>query len=263
MTDVILVPKVQHKISLEAEVIKPDEFAGKTIEEIKELPVYFGNTVQKLGDFFEVSGSAEENAENLRIVVEGDVSRVKRIGEGMTTGEILVKGDVDMYLGARMKGGRIVVEGSVDSFAGQQMRGGEIEIKGNAKDYLGGSYRGDWRGMRGGRIIVEGNAGKEVAEFMRGGEIIIKGNCDSFAGVHMKKGLVIIEGSVAERVGAEMVGGSIIVLGEMANLLPSFKIGEVVEGLKIDGREFPGKFRKYIGDFAEGPSVKGVIYKRL
>jgi formylmethanofuran dehydrogenase subunit C len=263
MGEIVLKVKEQPKVGLEAEVIKPEEFAGRTIEEIKELPVFCGNRASKLGDFFEVSGSKTDNAEELKIVIDGDVSRTKRIGEKMFTGEIVIKGNAGMYVGAWMSGGKITVEGNVDSFAGLQMRGGELIIKGNAGDYLGASYRGDWRGMSGGKIIVEGDAGKEVGVFMSGGEIHVKGNCGAFAGVHMKKGLIVIGGDAAERLGAEMKGGNIVVLGSTVGMLPSFKLEGEVSDLKLDGGEFLGKFKKYVGDFAEGQTVKGTVYCKL
>jgi formylmethanofuran dehydrogenase subunit C len=262
MREIILVPKDQPRVGLQAEVIKPEEFAGKDIEEIKNLEVFCGNRKSKLGDFFEVSGSKADDAGELRIVIDGSVSRTKRIGEEMGAGEIQIKGDVDMYVGAKMKGGKIVVEGNADSFAGQQMRGGELLIKGNVKDYLGASYRGDWRGMKGGSIVVEGNAGSELGEFMMGGRIAVKGDCGPFAGVHMKKGLIVIGGSTPGRVGAEMVGGNIVVMGEIESMLPSFMLKGEEENIEIDGERFEGRFEKYSGDHAER-NAKGTLYKKI
>ena len=59
MSEIILTPKEQPEVPLEASNIKPDVFAGKSIEEIKNIQIMHGNEVDKLGDFFEVSGEPE------------------------------------------------------------------------------------------------------------------------------------------------------------------------------------------------------------
>jgi formylmethanofuran dehydrogenase subunit C len=259
MKEIILTPKEQPSIWLEAEVIKPDIFAGKELKDIEALEIFYGNKKVMLGDFFEVSGSVSDKAVDIRIIIAGDVSRTKRIGEEMSAGEILIKGSADMYVGARMKGGKIIIEGNADAFAGQQLAGGELIIKGNAGNYLGSSYRGDWRGMKGGVIIVEGNAGSEIAEFMLGGRIRIKGSVGAFAGLHMKKGSIVIDGNAAGRVGAQMTGGSIVVNGKVGSLLPGFKLEKKEKDIKIDGEEFKGTYSKYTGDHAER-EASGVLY---
>ncbi|MEE8167743.1 MAG: formylmethanofuran dehydrogenase subunit C [Candidatus Hydrothermarchaeales archaeon] len=258
MKEIVLVPKEQPATSLEAEVISPDIFAGKSVREIETLEVFYGNVKGKLGDFFDVTGTKVEDAEQIRIVVDGDVYRTKRIGQEMKSGEILVKGNADMYIGARMKGGRIVVEGDVDSFAALQMAGGELVIKGNAGNYLGSSYRGDWRGMKGGSIVVEGNIGSESGEFMIGGKMHIKGNPGAFLGLHMSKGLIVIDGKAESRLGAQMIGGN-IVAAKVGVLLPGFKFVENVKDVEIDGEVFKGKYAKYSGDHAEY-RAKGNLY---
>ena len=258
MKEVTLTP-LKPKVWLEAEVIKPEVFAGKDIKAIRELEVFMGNQQVRLKDFFEVSGSVAGSPKEVKIVIAGDASRTKRIGQGMGAGEILIKGSAGMYVGARMTGGKIIVEGDADSFAGQQILGGELIIKGNASDYLGSSYRGDWRGMKGGVIVVGGNAGGGCAEFMLGGKIHIKGNCGPFAGMHMKKGLIVIEGNVPGRVGAQMTGGSIVVNGRIASLLPGFKFEKEEENIEIEGEKFEGRYLKYSGDHAER-QAKGTLY---
>ncbi len=259
MREIFLKLKEIPKFSIEAENITPDDFAGKSKYEIENIPIYYANKKVKLGDFFDVEGGAENvKPENIRIVIQGELSKVKRIGERMSSGEIYIKGDVGMHLGDYMKGGRIIVEGNVDSFCFTSMKGGEAIIKGNVQDYLACTYRGDWRGMSGGKIIVEGNAGDIVGMFMQGGIIEIKGNAGEFVGNRMKNGLIIVHGK-AKRVGAQMKGGKIIVLNEI-EILPSFKFIEEVNGLKIDTYEFNKRFRKYQGDFAESKNPKGELF---
>ncbi|MFQ6105722.1 MAG: formylmethanofuran dehydrogenase subunit C, partial [Candidatus Hydrothermarchaeaceae archaeon] len=108
--DIVLKPKKQPREGLDADVINPDIFAGRSIAEIDALEIFNGNRRVKLAEFFDVSGSTSSSSEDIRIIIDGDVSRTKRIGQGMKAGEILIKGSIDMYVGAEMKGGRIIVE---------------------------------------------------------------------------------------------------------------------------------------------------------
>jgi formylmethanofuran dehydrogenase subunit C len=56
------------------------------------------------------------------ITINGDVSKVRRIGAGMKSGEITIHGDVGMHLGEEMKGGKITVHGNVGGWAGSMMK---------------------------------------------------------------------------------------------------------------------------------------------
>lgn len=259
MSEIILTPKKQSQVPIETPNIKPDVFAGKTIDEIKELEIMLGNNPVKLSDFFDVEGEPAKTPEELKIIIDGDVSNTKRIGQGMTAGEILVKGDVNMYVGLEMEGGKLTVEGNTSTWAGQDMKGGELEILGNAGDYLGSAYRGDWRGMSGGSITVHGNVGYEMAEYMGGGKIVVKGNADQMPGVHMSGGLVIIEGNVTSRTGGEMTGGTIVVQGVVDSFLPGFEFLGVEKNIEIEGTEFLGAFYKFKGDYAM-KGANGTVY---
>lgn len=259
MSEIILTPKEQPQVPLEANTIKPDDFAGKSIDEIKDLEIWYGNVTSKIGDFFDVEGESVDNPSEIKIIVDGDVYNTKRIGQGMTAGEIIVNGNVNMYVGAEMEGGSITVKGNASSWAGQNMRGGELTILGNAKDYVGSSYRGDWRGMSGGVLTVNGNVGNEIAEFMLGGKMIIKGDVAIMPGIHMNGGLLIIEGNVVARVGGEMNGGTIVVKGTIEEFLPGFEYMGIERDIEIEGVSFEGSYYKFIGDFAN-KKAKGTVY---
>jgi formylmethanofuran dehydrogenase subunit C len=263
MEKITLTPNAEKYLVLEADVITPDVFAGKTIDEIKELKVWEGNTTWPLGKFFEVSGTAAATAADQAIVINGSVPRVKYIGSKMTDGAILCKGDVDMYCGAWMKGGSIIVKGNVDHFAGIQMEGGRLIIEGNAGNYLGASYRGDWRGMKGGEIVVNGNAGCDIGEYMIGGTITVKGNVDINAGIHAGRavgpkepgGKIVIYGNSPGRVGGQMIRGNIYVLGNIECMMPGFAL-KTTQDVELDGKAIP--FKVYTGDRAE--AGKGTLY---
>jgi formylmethanofuran dehydrogenase subunit C len=266
METVTITMKNPPALYLEADNISPNVFAGKTAAQIAELHVYEGNTTGKLGAYFDVSGSSGETAGDTKIVVKGDVRKVKYIGMKMDAGEIVVDGSTDQYTGAWMSGGKILVKGSVDAFAGIAMKGGEMVIEGNAGNYLGAAYRGDWRGMSGGKILVKGNAGSDTGMYMLGGEIVINGNVDVHVMTHAEGGRTIIKGDAKSKLGGQLVAGDIIVFGSIEVMMPGYKPDGEAE-LEIDGAT--EKFAHYIGDTGErhkkrkGQVIYGNLYKKL
>jgi len=248
---VSLQPRYLFKVPVEAESISPDAFAGKNVDEIQKLPVWEGNRQRTLSDLFEIEGAMSEKAENQSIHVHGDVQKVRRIGAGMSIGEIVVHRDAGNHLGEEMKGGKITVGGNAGSWVGGMMRGGIIEVKGNAGDYVGAAYRGSVKGMRGGTIIIHGNTGNELGCFMRKGLIKVYGNSAQFTGIHMKNGTILVLGDSAARAGAEMTGGKIVVKGRISEVLPTFTIDSVKAKVKVNGDEVAGPFYLFLGDTAE------------
>lgn len=254
------------ELYLEGQNITPDAFAGKTAAEIAAIDVWEGKLKSPLGKYFTVEGNGGATAADTKIILRGDCSRLKRVGQQMTAGEIVIEGDADMYIGGWMKGGKIHVKGNVDSFCGLAMEGGELTIDGNAGHHLGSSPRGEWRGMQGGVIRVAGSVGNDTATFMNGGTIIIGGDADIHVSTHAEGGTVIIKGNAKGRVGGQMVKGNIYVFGKIENPLPGFQhIGEVEE--EVDGTK--ACFIHYIGDLGErhpvsrGKPVYGNIYTRV
>ena len=157
----------QPELYLECYSVTPDLFAGKTLTEIAELPAHEGNVVWKLGDFFSFAGKAGAAADETKIIVNGNVRKMKRFGQQMTAGEIVINSDADMYVGCWMRGGTITVKGSADAFLGIAMEGGEITVDGDATNHVGSAYRGDWRGMSGGLIRVKGKAGNDIGTALK------------------------------------------------------------------------------------------------
>ncbi len=250
MQTVTIKPKKEISISVEAENISPDKFAGKSEKDIQSIEAWLGNQKTTLGELFSIKVEGTGAAADTKIVMEGNFSRVKRIGEGMTAGLIMIKGNVDMHLGAKMSGGKITLSGNADSWAGREMKGGELIIEGNAAYYLGSGYRGETCGMRGGKITVMGNALDFLGEHMCGGEIIVNGNAGILAGLSNNGGKIVIGGSTS-RPGSEMAKGTIIINGAVAEMMPVYK----AEGTEaVDGVTY----KKYTGDVIVGG--KGVLY---
>jgi formylmethanofuran dehydrogenase subunit C len=260
MAEVILVPKRKIEIKLEAEIITPDSFAGKSTDEIGNLPVWQGPETYPLSEFFEVKGSGGSSAAETLIRIKGDVFRIKRIGEGMSAGKIEIEGSAGMHVGTGMKGGEILVFGDADSWAGMEMTGGLLHIKGNAGDHVGCAYRGKWHGMKGGRIVIEGSARHQLGGGMDGGEIFVEGNVEGFCGIRQNGGLIVVKGKALRGLGAEMAAGTIVIRGKIERFSPGFEFTGVEEGLTPGGVELTGKFKKFTGDYAISKRAKGVLY---
>jgi len=258
-----LTPKGEIEIMVEAELISPDSFAGKSEAEICELSVWQGPREAKLSEFFEVEAMDEETTEEgstIEILIDGDVSRVKRIGQRMTKGRIEIKGSAGMHLGSEMAGGEILVRGDAGSWAGMNMRGGKIEVDGCVGDHAGSAYRGSWRGMSGGKILVHGNARSQLGGGISGGEILVEGSVENFCGIRQSGGLILVKGDAIRGVGAEMIGGSIAVLGKIHQFTPGFVESGFEQDPVIGERKIEGEFAKFLGDYAISKNPKGVLF---
>jgi formylmethanofuran dehydrogenase subunit C len=241
-------------IPVEAECITPDGLAGKTAAEVAGLPVQHGNVQVPLGEFFRVEGDAGDQ----HLVLEGDCSRVKWVGAGMTSGRIRVEGNVGMHLGAEMRGGSIDVRGSTGDWAGAEMHGGCIRVHGDAGHLLGAGYRGSRLGMRGGTILVDGNAGNEVGSGMRRGFIAVGGNTGDFPGVSMIAGTLFVFGKPGVRIGAGMKRGTVALFGDQPSLLLTFRFACVYRPIYLQ------LYFRYLRDagFGLAPDVADRLFRR-
>jgi len=262
MMTVTLIPKEPFKVLIDAKCITPDEFAGKSLEEISFLEVYEGNLVRKLGDLFVIKGDPEDNVDETQIVIEGDVWKVCRIGEKMSGGCILIKGSAGHYLGRWMQGGRIEVRGNVRSWLGAEMQDGAIEVFGNAGSFVGGRLRGKVgkKGMKKGYIIIHGSAGARVGHGMVKGTIIIDGNSGPFPGSEMMGGKILIRGDCEGKAGANMIGGSVVICGRLPSVLPGFYIDDIAPKAKAKKEKIEGPFYVFVGDALASRICGGRLY---
>ncbi|NOQ34373.1 MAG: formylmethanofuran dehydrogenase subunit C [Methylococcaceae bacterium] len=250
----------QPEVPLEVEVLNSTQLADKTVEEVAALTVFHGNREQLLGDFFTVEGKVKDN----QLELEGDLSRVKLIGLGMSEGTLKITGSVGAHLGAEMTGGEIVVSGDAGDWVGREMSGGRITIKGNAGHMVGSAVRGASMGIQGGEIIIYGNAKNELGNGMRRGLIAVGGNTGDFTGVNMKAGTIIVLGQLGQRSGAGMVRGTILSTNH-AQLLPTFTYNTTYKptflknilfylrklGLPIEDAHINGDYQRWSGDSIE------------
>ncbi len=260
MAEIFLHLKNEIGIMLEADVIRADTLAGKSSAEIEKLTVWQGSAQLQLGDFFDVEVKGTAPAEETLVLIDGDVSRVKRIGQGMKAGKIELLGNAGMHLGSEMAGGSIIVRGNAGSWAGMEMKGGLLRILGNAGDHVGCSYRGSWRGMTGGQIQIEGNAQSQLGGGLSGGQITVAGNVENFCGIRQNGGLILVKGNAVRGAGAEMTGGTIAVLGKIKQFSPGFVEAGKEANPKLGDLQLEGMFTKFSGDYAISKNPKGVLY---
>lgn len=203
-------------LPLEGEQICPDVMKNLSLEEIENLPLQYGNKTYPLGDFFLVEGEPGETLE-----LKGDFSRVKRVGEKMSCGNITIHGDVGMHTGNSMSGGLLEIKGNVGDWLGGEMKGGTIHVRGNAGDCVGGAYRGSTKGLNNGAIVIDGNCGHMAGELMMRGFIAVLGDVGDYAGCMMKGGTIVVMGQSQQRIGGGMKRGTIICINQ-PELLPTF-----------------------------------------
>ena len=264
MAEIVVINREKIGIMVEAEVVKPESFAGKSQEEIAGLLIWQGTERLPLSSFFdvEVRGSPSSSPEETRILMQGDFSRVKRIGEAMKAGSIDIDGPAGMHLGAEMSGGSILVKGNAGSWSGREMKGGLLQIKGSCGDHVGSAYRGSWRGMTGGQIIIQGNARSQLGGGLAGGQITVEGDVENFCGIRQSGGLILVRGSAVRGVGAEMNGGTIAVCKDILQPSPGFVETGREEDPTVGEVKLEGRFVKLSGDYALSKNAKGTIYCR-
>jgi formylmethanofuran dehydrogenase subunit C len=276
MRKIVLTPRGFSNIPIEAEVISPDVFAGKTLQEIRELPIYYGNEEVPMKEYIHAQGKVAETPDKQLIVIDGDARHIKQIGARMSAGRIVVQGWAGMHLGAQMSGGDITVEGNALDWAGAEMKGGVIRILGDAGNLIGAAYRGSSEGMTGGCIMVIGSAGSEMGSFMRRGMIVVLGDTGDFTGVHMNGGEIFIFGKPGKRVGAQARGngGFIACFGGFDELLPTYRYDTTYTpvfmrlylrrlyeklGISVASQYIDTPMRRYRGDMAVGGNAEILV----
>ncbi|MCG7854851.1 MAG: formylmethanofuran dehydrogenase subunit C, partial [Methanoregulaceae archaeon] len=95
--------RAKPKIPIEAETIIPQNFLRKN-----DVHVYEGNKERKLEDLFYITieGPAV-SPDQVEVILTGDTGVIKRVGEYMNAGRIVVEGDIGMHCGNFMSAGEI------------------------------------------------------------------------------------------------------------------------------------------------------------
>jgi formylmethanofuran dehydrogenase subunit C len=214
--------------------LSPSDMAARTVYLERD-----GNA--SLGDLFQIEGVPDG-----RIEFHGDLDLVDRLGAGLQTGQVLVKGNV---------GGE----------AGLAMAGGILDIDGNAGPRAGAAPLGYKRGMLGGEMIVRGSAGAEAGALMRRGLLVIGRTAGTLTGRGMIAGTVVVLGAAGSDTGLWSKRGSVVVLGKITppetyayacTYQPvhlRLMLGRLRKTyrLPIQRKHFTGSYHRYSGDLAE------------
>lgn len=257
--------------SIEADSIRPDLFLSRTLVEIQALPALCDGRDATLGDLFHIEGDRSD-----RVVVEGDLRHVDKIGFEMSLGGIVVRGAAGACLGAGMRGGEIFVEGDVADLAGAQIQGGFIRITGNAGHGAGAAYPGEEHGANRGTIIIEGDAGREVGAKARRVLIAVRGSVGELAGADMTAGTIIGFGRIGKRAGEGNKRGTIVALGEAPDIPPTYRYECTIRpvflrcyllrllalGLPVPQGAVDGDFRRYSGDITSLGKGEILVYAK-
>ena len=240
------------KVLTDLRNVSPDKFAGKKIEEIRNLKILEGGVPTTLDTVFDTDGptSASTDVKTIEITIENSLDKLCFIGYKMSGGKIVIKGGVGHFVGYKMRGGTITVHGDTRNYLGAKMVNGVIEVFGNAGHRVGCKLQGEkpGKGMKGGTIIIHGNAGADVGWGMAGGTIVVEGSVGNFVGADMVGGVVVVKGGSGIYPGLGMVGGRIVIGGEVRAIVPSFYLDSITPSLRVRGITFQKPFATFIGD---------------
>ncbi|MDA7903625.1 formylmethanofuran dehydrogenase subunit C [Mariniblastus sp.] len=258
--------QVESKIPIEAHGILPELLFGKTMDQIKSLPVPCGNEWVALGELFSVSGAIDQAK---TVIFNGSLSNVNGIGMGMDSGVVQICGDAGNRIGVKMSGGRIRSTANVGEHLGSEMTGGVIVVEGDAGDSVGSVLPGSKVGVNRGTILVRGSVGKGAGESMRRGMLVVGGDAGDLLGWSMRAGTLVVMGKSGAHVGAEMKRGTIVLGGGLSqSLASSFREGgsfrmpaislianwlkQSHPGFDVDLSRLDTEFNLFHGDFLHG-----------
>lgn len=214
-------PKDSFTVSVDASRLTPEFIGPLTLDEVTQIPVWYGRSQVSCGDLFEIQDHPEGLGE---LLFEGDLRRVDSIGAKLTQGRIRVTGSVGNRLGAGMSGGEITVSGDAGDWVGAGMSGGIIRVAGNVGDFVGAACFDARRGMSGGMILIQGDAGHAVGQRMRRGVIAVQGTAGDGCGNGMIAGTLCLLGGAGAHLGSGMKRGTVLVgtWEKTPELLPPF-----------------------------------------
>ena len=212
---------------LDLSPLVPNRLAKLSQAEIERLPLGTTRAPVLVGDAFRVGmGGAEQ------VTIEGGSPRLDGVGEGMTSGTIVLDGDAGLRAGRRMRGGRLEVRGNAGHWAASGMQGGQIEIAGDCGDFLGGPLAGEVEGMAGGAVVVRGNAGARAGDRLRRGIVVVEGRAGPLAASRLIAGTVVVCGGAGTMPGSLMRRGTVLLGGAVPKLLPTFvPVGQAEGGV--------------------------------
>ncbi len=94
------------------------------------------------------------------------------LGDGMTDGRIIVRGNAQDGVGLYCSGGTLYIEGSADDFLATMNKGGTVVVRGDV-----GADAGTY--MLAGTAVILGDAGQSLGNYLIGGTIFLLGEYES------------------------------------------------------------------------------------
>jgi len=193
------------KFSVNCSALTPNSLDNKSITDVANIKVTYGNNTVPVSDLFDITGS-----DATHIVFKNASNKLDYIGAHMSSGNITIEGNAGAYLGFTMKSGEIHCTGSAESYAACNMVNGLLKIDANVGDFVGAGSEGLRKGMRGGTVIIKGNAGDRVGDQMRRGLILIEGNAGDYCGSRMIAGTIGVLGNVGAYTAFNMHRGTLL-----------------------------------------------------
>lgn len=198
MSGIVLTPRGAFEMRVDLTGVLPGV-------DVATLHVGYGARKVALQDLFGLSGAVGD-----RLTIAGGDAALDRVGAGLSSGDIVVTGDVGDALGQGMTGGAIMVEGAAGAYAASEFSGGRITIAGDVGERLGAARDGARRGMSGGVVVVGGSAGRRAAERQRGGVVVVKGDAGEGAATDFIAGTLAVGGRLGGRAGRGMKRGTLL-----------------------------------------------------
>jgi formylmethanofuran dehydrogenase subunit C len=252
--------RLPERVPIDAAILSPHRFAGLDAGAAARLPILVGNRAEDLGDLFAI-----EAGDGTTLEIEGDLRRFDRLAAGMTSGSLIVRGDVGDAAGSDQAGGVLRVTGGAGARAGEGHRGGALLIEGAAGDDLGAPLPGRPHGISGGVVAVRGAAGNGAFRRMRRGVLVVGSDCGAEAGLEMLAGTAIVLGRPGPGLGVLMKRGTIVLEEPYEPLAVFAPTGEgrfsflrlYHDALTAAGIALPGNFsdrprRRFVGDLSGG-----------
>lgn len=173
--------------------------------DLERLSIGYGFRRVALGELFSVSGSGAE-----RLTIAGGSPLLDRVAAGLTSGELVVDGDVGAELAKGATGGSVVVNGSAGAYAASELAGAHVTISGDVGERLGAAGDGARRGLSSGTVVVGGSAGLRAGERQRGGVIVVKGDVAEGAATDLIAGTFAVGGALRGLAGRGMKRGTLL-----------------------------------------------------
>jgi formylmethanofuran dehydrogenase subunit C len=146
MTAVTFTLKSNPAFKLDCSRLTPNNLAGLSLTQIKNLSLTNSKNSAKVADYFEVSGTDTEN-----IIFKNPNKQLDFIGHKMSHGSIICQGDVGDRVGDQMRRGLILIDGNAGDYCASRMVAGTIGVHGNVGKYTG-------FGMKRGTILLNKSA---------------------------------------------------------------------------------------------------------